>query len=877
MVLISGNAFLREVKAVVVIALFVLLPIHVAGQLNIRSTSDYGCTNANSPTIFYLENAWSCNNVGGGLGTIPSPSDWIITKPIGARAPVVTYNLTSSNPVAYNNILVTFLDPGDYRIEANYLCSGAWAFAQYYSTVTPSTNLFKVEPTITPSVNIPGGQDLCADRVHPFSAQTFDGGTNTTYTAAPYFSWVVNGNTILGANGSTMSYGPSDGDQVEVFYTSNRRCMLPNTVSARIRTSTIQPTPVAMKLKADKYVLNQGERVAFSLHDFIGIGEDPDIVWKINGNPAPPSDVAGSPYQLTYNQWNFVGATTVTCSLTTKKTCAAPRPVVATVNVFSCGTLPSATPTFSSETYGCAMKLLPVVQGYPNCKLTYSWNFGDNTPLSSEEAPLHAYAAGGNYNVTLTVTYNCSGCTTSRTTSSTVAYVPQSQPIVSVPISVSTDKRSGVVGSSASTFSDAWPVEYWSDLYTRNPYWTGAAGVWRAERDYVYRADRLSSSSVDLSIDGTYDLEMFRWPEAEYDAVPGWINTRKVTKYSRYGFELENQDVLGNYSSAVYDYGGQLPAATGVNMKSNEFAFTSFETYDGRYAGNWNITPGGTGRKFQYFQVRESFKHAAVIEAPTSALSGVSVVNVLAKLIKNNNRGESIVVSANPIVCITPYPGNSAWSIVVLKRAPFDNVWSGQIQVATNITGQNATEDNTYAHTGKKSLRIAGSNQVFRQDAITLEPAKKYFISGWVSNKSTGQKTPEMGSNLLGVNLKFYGQSGTSTGPIEAVRSTGAIIEGWQQFRKEVTVPAGTTYFEIEFQSGGTTAWYDDLRIHPSEGNMKGYVYSLIDYKLVAILDEENFASLFYYDREGNLYLTKKETVDGVKTISENISYQPKR
>jgi hypothetical protein len=55
---------------------------------------------------------------------------------------------------------------------------------------------------------------------------------------------------------------------------------------------------------------------------------------------------------------------------------------------------------------------------------------------------------------------------------------------------------------------------------------------------------------------------------------------------------------------------------------------------------------------------------------------------------------------------------------------------------------------------------------------------------------------------------------------------------------------------------------------------MKSYVYDLSDFKLRAILDEENFASIFFYDKEGNLYLTKKETEEGVKTITQNISYQ---
>jgi len=58
---------------------------------------------------------------------------------------------------------------------------------------------------------------------------------------------------------------------------------------------------------------------------------------------------------------------------------------------------------------------------------------------------------------------------------------------------------------------------------------------------------------------------------------------------------------------------------------------------------------------------------------------------------------------------------------------------------------------------------------------------------------------------------------------------------------------------------------------------MKTYVYNISDYRLRAILDEDNFSSVFFYDKEGNLYLTKKETEEGIKTISENRSYQIER
>jgi PKD repeat protein len=35
---------------------------------------------------------------------------------------------------------------------------------------------------------------------------------------------------------------------------------------------------------------------------------------------------------------------------------------------------------------------------------SWQWNFGDASPLSTQQNPVHTYAAAGTYNVTLTVT-----------------------------------------------------------------------------------------------------------------------------------------------------------------------------------------------------------------------------------------------------------------------------------------------------------------------------------------------------------------------------------------------------------------------------------------------------------------------------------------
>lgn len=65
-------------------------------------------------------------------------------------------------------------------------------------------------------------------------------------------------------------------------------------------------------------------------------------------------------------------------------------------------------------------------------------------------------------------------------------------------------------------------------------------------------------------------------------------------------------------------------------------------------------------------------------------------------------------------------------------------------------------------------------------------------------------------------------------------------------------------------------AYFDDLRINPIKGNMKSYVYDPISLKLMAELDENNYATFYEYDAEGTLVRIKKETERGVFTIKES-------
>ncbi len=65
-------------------------------------------------------------------------------------------------------------------------------------------------------------------------------------------------------------------------------------------------------------------------------------------------------------------------------------------------------------------------------------------------------------------------------------------------------------------------------------------------------------------------------------------------------------------------------------------------------------------------------------------------------------------------------------------------------------------------------------------------------------------------------------------------------------------------------------SYYDDIRIHPCKGNMKVYVYDRISLRLMAELDENNYATFYEYDEQGNLVRTKRETERGIMTTQES-------
>lgn len=160
---------------------------------------------------------------------------------------------------------------------------------------------------------------------------------------------------------------------------------------------------------------------------------------------------------------------------------------------------------------------------------------------------------------------------------------------------------------------------------------------------------------------------------------------------------------------------------------------------------------------------------------------------------------------------------------------------------------------------------------------FNLVPGKKMQFSAWVK-EDCSVPCSKTDYSLSKIEIWSGGVQIGAASLTNPVKRTGTIIEGWQKIEGEFIVPANATTAEIRFINSNTNAsmYVDDIRIHPYNANMKSYVYDPRTLRLSGELDENNYASFYEYDEEGQLIRVKKETIQGIKTIQETRSAKQK-
>lgn len=781
----------------------------------------------------------------------------------GAAPPLTTYYLqmtaggTSFGMPIDNTYTVTTAGT-NYFVRTNADGVNLW------SPATPFTTSFNVREPFDLS-----GQDFCLGRLG--GSVTLDGSQSTTHYQL-YKESVPWGDPLPGGDPTLTWHGLSAGGRYSVLATKDG-----TTCSAKMNgeITIVKREPAKFKVLGGGTACNAGLLIRLD-------GSEYGVKYQLKHNGTNVGDPIDGHLDNSFVSWtgnSQPGKYTVTAFNASLPECTQEMDGAA---IIQSGPMVA----IAAKPYPCTYHLSPFIVELNDCGLkSFVWDLGDGETATTPEV-FHEYEPG-TYLIKLDITSVCNGVECTSRSQRQITVGPYE--FENTPVQAKTFLLDKIINASALTFSDAWTLPTGQGIADNvNPFISGERGVWRSKSQYAYKATRAQSTPVNLATDGTFSMLAFNWEQSSLDAIPEWIKANTVTRYSPYGYELENKDVMNIYSSAVFDYSGQLISAEGANMRHNEMAFTGFETeVNSGNTGNWTFSTEAP-QTFEVFAVITGDGHRAVVEAPDITRFDIGMVDVVAVNLNTSAfwffGSEANVIRNDVIVCKTPHPNAQSPEpgkvLLVLEEAPFPGAWLGFVSIRKPASGTTATLDNSVAHTGASSLKITSTTEdSFPQRQLVLDKDKSYVVNAWVSVGNPNITTPLDSTIGIDVVLKDAKSSATVT---KHFFVGGPVIEGWQQVTGIFSSGYDETEVDITFIRGAqgnevSTLYVDDLRFHPNNGMMKSYVYDLKDYRLSAILDEQNFASLFYYDDEGNLTVTKKETERGIKTVSENVTHVKQR
>ncbi|HEY0609786.1 MAG TPA: hypothetical protein VGD35_09025, partial [Chitinophaga sp.] len=365
-----------------------------------------------------------------------------------------------------------------------------------------------------------------------------------------------------------------------------------------------------------------------------------------------------------------------------------------------------------------------------------------------------------------------------------------------------------------------------------NPYAYGLLGAWRPSRAYTYygaRAEADPDQKTNIRKDGTFNDFMAFWQKQSdgwkaQTADPNWVWNSQSTLFNKKGFELENKDPLGRYNAGIYGYDNAVPVAVVQNSRYSESTFDGFEDY-AFVSSNCDDGKCPVDRRF-------NLSGAATRIVNNEYHSGRYSLKV------TNYDKDSIAIMM-PVTATATDPSDPAFNKTGNNCPPYDSV-----------------------------LKSVQANKNVLLPPISLLSGKKAVVSAWVK-EAQDCKCTSYTNSYIKVVVKGADASGSAIYPAVP---TGAIIDGWQRIEQVVDLPAGTEALSLILLNANGTAYFDDIRVHPYNANMKSFVYDAQNLRLMAELDENNYATFYEYDDDGTLTRVKKETERGIKTIKETRS-----
>ncbi len=363
-----------------------------------------------------------------------------------------------------------------------------------------------------------------------------------------------------------------------------------------------------------------------------------------------------------------------------------------------------------------------------------------------------------------------------------------------------------------------------------NPFVLGHEGNYRPSAQYMYVAPRNYTGNV--KNDGKYSIKADPfWNNVNNNGKVKILSENLVNRYKWrainqfvydvFGNAVNEKDASGKNTSAQYGYNRSLPVAVTSNADAQSSCFEGFEDYT-------MLIP-----KHLHNQYKETYYNHSFF----------------AKMFNNVNPGDLLV-----------------------------NNYGQQYYKKLNLSEDGDVITSTYSHTGKYSLRLQNmkSFQIPIADSsghsaygglgdFGIQKPRSYLVSLWVRPDVAGQQVPIAGAMSYKLVINCPAPSVLSDTYPFTVKSGN--IDGWYLVTGVIQTRTDLCSLYLTLPE---TACYDDIRIVPVDAHMKSFVYDPLSFKLIAELDENNFATFYEYDQEGLLIRVKKETEKGIMTISEN-------
>jgi hypothetical protein len=242
-----------------------------------------------------------------------------------------------------------------------------------------------------------------------------------------------------------------------------------------------------------------------------------------------------------------------------------------------------------------------------------------------------------------------------------------------------------------------------------------------------------------------------------------------------------------------------------------------------------------------------------------------------------------VAVASNARLRDIAYDGFEDYSLALQCSTDTCSLYPGHFNFQKVVNNNTIKVDTTYAHSGRYSLKLNAtalmSRSIYQMNDVLYTrdakgqyniasnymmkgfspiPGKKYVLSMWVKDLNPTSVNPGVNITVGGATFWYFNMK-------------APVIEGWK--RVEIVFDhTDVNNFNLTIEPVGGTVYIDDIRIHPYDAHLRSFVYDANSLRLVADMDENNFASFYEYDDEGILVRTKRETEKGIMTLHETRS-----